>query len=75
MNSFKFEVWPVKDIDRVTGYVVTRPVGIHGEIDEDGNQAFRNFSKVRENLDLALKDIEVAIADVRKGFKDELAKK
>lgn len=65
MQTFKFEIWPVKDFDgSISGYVVTRPVqdGENG----DNEPVVHNFSKIRENMPLALQEVRVALDNMAK---------
>ena len=65
MQSFKFEIWPVKDFDgSVSGNVVTRPVQ-NGETKEN-EPIVNNFSKIRENMPLALQEVRVALDNMAK---------
>ena len=65
MQAFKFEIWPVKDFDgTISGFVVTRPVQ-DGEGPE-GEPTVRNFSKVRENMQVAIQEVRVALDNMAK---------
>lgn len=66
-QSFKFEIWPVKDFDGdVSGYVVTRPIE-DGEGDE--GPIVRNFSKVHSTMQLAIQEVRVSLDNLQKLYK------
>ena len=74
MQSFKFEIWPVKDYneDEPHAFVVTRPVQ-DGE-DNDGEPVIRTFSKVHSDVLIAAKEVQLALDNMVKLYKKEQKK-
>ena len=65
-QSFKFEIWPVKDFDNdISGYVVTRPIDT-GETYDDNSAIVKNYSHVHSTMQLAIQEIRVSLDNLEK---------
>ena len=58
MSQFKFELWPIENT-----VVVTRPVKIG--TDADGQDILKNSSVSRDDMFLAIKEVQVALDTVK----------
>lgn len=75
MQSFKFEIWPVKDFDGdVSGFVVTRWID-SGEEYEDGTPIGKNYAKVHSTMQLAVQEVRLSLDKLQKLYKEEPPKK
>jgi len=62
VKKLSFEVWPIRN-----GCVITRPV--QTDKDDEGHPVFTNESDYRENLQIAINEVRVALDDLDKAYK------
>ena len=68
MPLFKFELWEIEN-----GIVITRPLKV--DVDEQGNDVFKNASLYREDPLTAVKEVQVALDAVKAQYQKRLAQK